>query len=165
MNKYAKIDIYLSEKNCTVIIMLKIHIVENLRTKMLVNMNILMSKDIIMNLFRKLIIINSCENIEIFFTIIIKLINQIKQTILIKHHIVVSSHTNIIITVILSDLLLNCDFLFKLNCCYVNVIIYVYIVDHVMTKIHIYNNNDVLMIISHKFQIRKVIEYKIKECY
>lgn len=50
-DQYIKIDTCLSEKDdCIIVILWEIHIVENLKIKMLVDMNILISEDIIMNL-------------------------------------------------------------------------------------------------------------------
>lgn len=41
------------------VVLQEIHIVENLKTKILINMNVLTSEDIIMNLSRRIAIINN----------------------------------------------------------------------------------------------------------
>ena len=83
--QYAKMNIYLSERSdCTAVVSQEIHIVKNLKAKLLISMNILVSEDIIMNLLRKFTIIGSCDNIEILLTIITKLTNQVNYTILVK---------------------------------------------------------------------------------
>ena len=51
---------------------------------MLVNIDVLVTEDIIMNLSWKIIVIDSCADIEVFLTIIIKFINQISKIILVK---------------------------------------------------------------------------------
>lgn len=87
LDEYTKINIYLSEKcNHTVIVSREVHIIEDLKAKMLISIDILISESIIMNLrsVRKIAVIESCDNIEVFLTIIIKLINQISQIILVK---------------------------------------------------------------------------------
>ena len=100
-DEYAKIDIYLSEKDdCTVIILQKIHIVKNFKIKMLVSMNILTSKNIIMNLLKKMTVIVSYNNIKVLFTITTKFNFQIQHTILVKQHTVVLSQSNFIVIMI-----------------------------------------------------------------
>ena len=136
-SQYIKINIYLSETNCTVIIIWKIHIVKNLKTKMFIEMNILVSEDIIMNLSYKIAVIGSCQNIEISLTIIIKSTNQINHIILFKQCTVVSSHSNLAVKIFHLDLSQNQDFLFKSNCCHVNAAVYAHIVDYIIMKIYV----------------------------
>ena len=89
--QYIKMNIYFSEKDDWIAIILqKIHIVDDFCVKILIDMNILITEKIIMNLSQKLIIISSCKNIKISLIIIIKLTNQISQIILAKQHIIVS---------------------------------------------------------------------------
>ena len=90
-DKYIKMNIYLSEINDhTVIMTQEIHIVNDFCAKMLVSIDILVIKDIIMNLFKQTAIIDSCANIKVFFIIIIKFISQIHHIIIAKEHIIIS---------------------------------------------------------------------------
>ena len=116
--QYAKMNIYFSEKDDWITIILwEIHIVNDLCAKMLIDMNILATEKIIMNLSWRLTVISSCKNVKISLIITIKLANQISQTILAKQCTVVSSWSNFAVVIIQSKLFLNCDFLFESDCC------------------------------------------------
>ena len=105
LSQYIKISIYLLSKDCTVIIEWEIHIIEDLKTKMLVNMNILVTEDIIMNLLWKIAVITSCENIKISLKITIKSTNSVSKAILVKQCTIILSQSNLTVTVIQSKLL------------------------------------------------------------
>ena len=91
-DQYTKIDIYLADLDgCTVIISWEIHIVNNLQAKILVSINVLVFKDIVMNLLWKIIIISSCADIEISLIITIKSNTQVQHTVLVKQQIIISS--------------------------------------------------------------------------
>ena len=143
----------------------KIHIIEDLKIKMLIDMNILMFKNIIMNLSKKLIIINSYQNIKISLMITTKSISQIQHTVFVKKHIIILLQSNLIIVIISSDLSLNHNFLFKFSCCQADAAVYVYIVNHVMLKVYVQNDSNLFLIISQKFCMNQVIKYKAKDCY
>ena len=128
-------------------------------------MNILVTKRIIMNLSQRLIIINSCKNIKIFLIIIIKLANQISQIILVKQYTVVLSQSNLTVMIIQLKLSLNCDFLFKSDCHQAETSVYIYIVNHAIMKVYVWNNDNVSLIISWKFCIKHIIKYKVNSCY
>ena len=53
----------------------EIHIVNDFQMKMLVDIDVLVTEDIIMNLSQKITVIDSCADIEVSFTIITKFIN------------------------------------------------------------------------------------------
>ena len=165
-DKYVKINIYLSEINsCTVIMIQEIYIVNDFCAKMLVNIDILVIEDIIMNLFKQTVIIDSCANIKVFFIIMIKFISQIHHIIIVKKCIVIFSWSNLIIVIIKLNLFYDQNFLFKSDCHQADISVYVHIVDHVMTKIHVWNNSDVFLIISQKFYINNVVKYETEDCY
>ena len=110
-------NIYLPEiDDHTVIITQEIYIVNDLYAKILVNIDILVTEDIIMNLFKQTAIINSCINIKVFFIITIKFISQIYHIIVAKECIVIFSQSNLIVVIIKSDLSYDQNFLFKSDC-------------------------------------------------
>ena len=132
---------------------------------MLINIDVLVSEEIIMNLLRKVIIVDSCKNTEIFLIIMIKSTNQINHIILTKQCTVILSQSNLAVTVFQLNLFHNHNFLFKLNCRHTNIFVYVHIVDHIMTEVYVCNNGNVFLIISHKFRMNQIVEYKVKNCY
>ena len=117
------------------------------------SIDILTSENIVMNLLRKMAVIESYDNIEMFLAIITKLINQISKIILIKCCIIISSQSNLVIMIIQLNLLHNHNFLFKLNCRHTDIFVYVHIVDYVMSKMYVHNDENVFLIISHKFRM------------
>ena len=132
---------------------------------MLVDIDVLVSEEIIMNLFRKIVVVDSCKNTEISLTIMTKLTNQINHIILTKQYTVVLLQSNLIVTVFQSDLSHNCDSLFELNCRHADISVYVYIIDYVMTEVHVYNDENVSLIILHKFRMNQVVKYEAEDCY
>lgn len=148
---YITVNIYLTNTDeYTVIITCKIHIVNNLHAKMLIDIDILVTEDIIMNLFHKVVIIESCNNIKVLLTITTKSINQINHKVLVKQQIIILSQNNLVLTVLQSDLFCNYDFLFKSNCQQTDVTVYVHIVDHAMMKVYVHNDSNISLMISQK---------------
>lgn len=75
-NWYIKIDIYLTNiDDCITVITHKTHIVNNLWVKMLIEIDVLVTKNIIINLLQKVVVIDSCVNIKISLTITTKSIS------------------------------------------------------------------------------------------
>ena len=83
---------------------------------MLVDIDVLVTEDIIMNLSQKIIVIDSCADIEVFLIITIKFINQINKIILTKQCAVILSYSNLAVAVIKLNLLDSHNFLFKSDC-------------------------------------------------
>ena len=46
-----------------------------------------------------------------------------------------------------------------------NVAVYVHIVDHIMMKIHVWNDSDISLIILQKFCMNQIVKYKAEKCY
>ena len=153
-SQYIKISIYLSGKDCTAIIEWEIHIIKNLKIKMLLNMNILTPEDITMNLFRKVIIIGSCSNVEISLKITTKFTNSVSKAILVKQCTIILPWSNLTVAVIQPELSDDHNFLFKLNCQQTDASVYAHIVDHVMMEVHIHNDSNTSLIISQKSWMR-----------
>ena len=117
-DQYIKIDIYLiNVDDHTAVITQEIYIVDDLWAKMLVDIDVLVTEDIIINLSQKITVIDSCVDIKVSFTITTKFINQISKIILVKQCAVISSHNNLVIIIIKLDLSDSHNFLFKSDCC------------------------------------------------
>ena len=90
----------------------KLHIVDNLRVKMLIKNNIIKSKEIVINVINKKARIN---NYSIIINIIARSRDEfIRRKIYIKVSIFVSSHSEIILLIKKINLSNDRDFLFKL---------------------------------------------------
>ena len=119
-NEYIRLQMYLSNKNDIIKIKKEFYIVDNLVIKALININIMKSESIILDIKKDVIIIDSYKNIQISF-IFINHRSLIRITIFNnnKTKIIISSHFNIIVFVIglkcrFFKLLNDRDFLFEL---------------------------------------------------
>ena len=119
-NEYVKLQIYLFDKNDIIKIKREFYIVDDLVVKALIDINIIKSKDIILDIKKNIIIIDLYKNIQISF-IFINHRPQTRVTIFNnnKTKIIISSHFNMIIPI--TDfkcrslkLLCDRDFLFEL---------------------------------------------------
>lgn len=67
--KYAILDLYIIEKHHEKIaithVKTKFYLINDFKTKMFINMNILKSKKVIFNFDNKIIIVSTCENMKI----------------------------------------------------------------------------------------------------
>ena len=63
VNEYVKLQMYLSNKNDIARVKKKFHIVDNLAIKTLIDIDIIKSKDMILDIKKNVIIIDLCKNI------------------------------------------------------------------------------------------------------
>ena len=119
-NEYVKLQMYLSDKNNITKIKKEFYIVDNLVVKALIDIDIMKSKDMILDIKKNVIIIDLYKNIQIFF-ISTNHRSQIRITIFNnnKTKMIISSHFNIIVSITdlkCRPLKLSCDrdFLFEL---------------------------------------------------
>ena len=120
VNEYIRLQMYLSDKNNIIKIKQEFYIVDNLAAKALIDIDIIKSKDMILDIKKDVIIIDLCKNIQILFIFInhrpltrITIFNNNKTK------TIISSHFNIIVSIIdlkyrSFKLLNNRDFLFEL---------------------------------------------------
>ena len=120
VNEYVRLQMYLSDKNDITKIEREFYIVDNLAVKALVDIDIMKSKGMILDIGKNVMIIDSCKNIQIFF-IFVNHRPQTRVTIFNnnKTKMIISSHFNMIISVIglkcrSFKLLYDRDFLFEL---------------------------------------------------
>ena len=170
VNEYIKLQIYLFNINDIVKVKREFHIVDNLAVKALIDINIMKSKSMILDIKKNVIIIELYKNIQIFFIFInhrsltrVTIFNNNKMK------ITISSHFNITISIVdlkcrsfkLSN---NRDFLFesqKLD----TLSVYIHIVDHSISKVFVKNDINYIMSLSRKVKLRVIIDYEITKCY
>ena len=99
-NEYIRLQIYLSDKNDIIKIKREFHIVDDLAVKALIDINIIKSKDMIFDIKKNVIIIDSCKDIQIFF-ISVNHHSHIKVTIFNnnKTKMIIPSHFNMIVSI------------------------------------------------------------------
>ncbi len=164
--KYTNLVIYLSDNKIrTVIIEQKIHIVKDLKTKMLVSLDILSLKKIFIMMNNTEAVIKSCNNIRVSLTVHFWLTNQVKKTILSEKTISISLRSYATVNVVKISLSKNQDLLFKSECQQKDSSIYAHIVDHTLLTVQVQNDTDMFLIILKKTWLSHVIEYEADKCY
>jgi len=111
------------------------HIVNNLKIKMLININILVLKNISIMLSSRKAIMNSYNNIKLLLIVITQLINSVQKIIMTYKNMIIQLRSYINILIVKIALSQNCDLLFKSDCHTENTAIYIYIVDHTLLTV------------------------------
>ncbi len=122
-----------NQQEVEVIITWETHLVDGLKTKMLVEMNIIRSEQIDIIILKKQIIIDICQNAVILIEVCLQS-SFIKYIIYVKFNIVISSHTKQPISVHHIRHLPEQDFLFELRDSS-NLALYVYMIDFSLSVI------------------------------
>ncbi len=75
------------------------HIINNLKIKMLVDINILVLENIFIMLLNRKAIVNSCDDIELLLTVITQSINSVQKIIMTHKNMIIQlrSYTNMLI--------------------------------------------------------------------
>ncbi len=174
---YVMLDLYLNEvthdKKIRDHIRRKFHIVNDLKCKLLMKLDIMISKEMIINLKNKSLIILICENMIVFIKINLKSNSRIKRVVHSKELVIVSSNFVISILTYMREKKLssNKDFLFKSNHDVVTIFLddmndlYTHVCDYNLVFVHVRNNLSKSMIISSRTRLELLIEYEKKECF
>ena len=99
-DEYIILIIYLSDNNDQLAIIIKeMHIINNLKIKILVDINILILKNISIMLLSRKAIVNSYNNIELSLTVTTQLINLVQKIIMTHKNTIIQlrSHINVLI--------------------------------------------------------------------
>ncbi len=99
-DKYIILIIYLPDNNNQLVIIIKeMHIVNNLKVKILIDINILVLENISIMLSSRKAIVNSCDDIELSLTVITQLINSVWKVIMTHKNTIIQlrSHINVLI--------------------------------------------------------------------
>ena len=104
--EYMNLAIYLSDnKTRTAVIEQEVHIVKDLKVKMLVGLDILSPEKIFIMMNNTEAVIRSCNNIRVPLTVHSQLANQVKKTILSEKTISISSRSYATVNVVKTSLL------------------------------------------------------------
>ncbi len=77
------------------------HIINNLKIKMLIDIDILILENISIMFLSRKAIVSSCDNIELSLTVITQLINSVQKTIMTYKNMIIQlrSYTNVLIII------------------------------------------------------------------
>ena len=118
-NDYLIMNLYIKEKienkNVVTYLRQEVHVMNNLKIKLLFNMNVIIFERMIINLNFKKFTINNCKNLKINIKITFKNNTWIQRTFKIERKIVVETNIIIKIFITFDEFLSNRDYLFKLK--------------------------------------------------
>lgn len=173
--KYVFIDLYLSDTVEDKLAMTHFtrdaHIVNNLKAKLLLSMNIMSSERIFIDIANRLIIVNSCQNLRIELSVTSRANDRIRRVIHFKNRIVIKSRALVQISIRSANLSNERDFCFELEYndntkeLQQHDAIYAHIVDCNMSFVHVRNDSDNSLIISRHTRLRTVVEVEDESCY
>ena len=167
-SEYVRFSMYLPESKDTALITREVHIVNDLSVNVLLGMDILKSEDIVLDLPRDVLIIGSCNSLEMSISTCIKL-TRIDTAIVSKTRKVIAPHIDMKVFVQtrrkpLRQLSADRDFIFEpaqhgsLSVC-------AHIVDHIMSDILVRNDTDHPVILPRRTRLGKVVKYEAQGCY
>ena len=136
--------------------------VKNLKTKLLLRINIIDFKRIIVDANRRKLIIKSCRNLKTKLKIKSKNNIRIKRIIKIERSFVIVAYFVLKILIIVQDeILFNKDYLFE------SILFdaYFYVVNKKMFFVYIYNDRFVLFRILQYVTLKRLLEFKKQSYY
>ena len=173
-SNYIKLKLWISEQNFNdstmTFIIREIHIVDELRANMFIDMNIQISEKMIINIFRKTLIVVSCFEFFAFIEIISqkKRIDRIvrnRQQLSLSFFFVINVSMQIRDNATLS---IDRDYMFHLKASFdfdSKNDVFIYIVDVNINMIQIRNATHKTIIIFRHVKLKRVMNYEKKDCY
>jgi hypothetical protein len=163
ISKYIIVSIYLAEKSAQEkfireIIRREVHLMNDLKINMLIENDILDSERIFIDDVNSKIIIVSCQNMIISIEIRTFSKEMINKTLHVRSFTIISSRSMTIIFIHQTSLSTNRNFLFKSQNLNLDVFLYAYTVDSIITAIMIKNESEKFIKISRNERPESLIE-------
>ena len=166
-NEYYLINLYIpniiKEKPSLVYLRREVYIINDLKAKILIKVNILGSEYILINIGEKKLLIRSCDNL--IAKIKIKAKDNMKVYYYIRNQkkvvLLLNTVTRLSVELRTFTPLPDRDYLFKLS--YLEA--YAYIVDANIPFIYVKNNTDSAIIISRYIDLETLVEYNVEYYY
>lgn len=163
-SEFARISIYLPDTKGTTLITRKVHIVDNLSANILIKIDIIKPEGMILDFQYDLIIVDSCNNLQVPISTRTRQSNQVNTAIFSVSRKVVLPHTDIRIPIKarrkpLRNLLTDRDFIFEPEQ-YNSLSVYAHVVDNTISEILVRNDLDQTIVLPKRTKLDKVIEYK-----
>jgi hypothetical protein len=171
--EYVHLKVFILESKRIAKLNRQAHVVDNLRAKFLMNMNILEPKEIILNFRRRKMTLSSCENLKVDIRITSKSITlnitSVNQIILTERLVSIFAKFVVTVSIKMKSTLSDRDFLFQSICRDLNLDqsdeIMTYIVSVNVVAVQVCNFIDESVIISRRARLDRIIEYEEHECY
>ena len=162
------VDINVVDEFIIVVISIEVHLINDLKINMFVDVNVLKFQKMILNFEHNIFVINNCD-----VTIIIDFVNRVKFYIkrIIRNRkifvVLFDQLTEISIT-FRDDLSKNKDFLFESQCStYLNQNddVFAHIVDSNFFFVQIHNITNLSMLLKRRARLKFVMKYNQQKCY
>ncbi len=168
--EYVHLKLFISEFTEIVKLSRQTHVVNNLRVKFLMKMNILRSEKIILNIFRREMMLSLCENLKVFIRVTSKVETKVNRIIFVERLVIISTKSIATISTRMRDKpLLDRDYL----CQSISRELNLKTTDDVMTHIvrinlaavQVCNVTNKSVIILRKARLERLMNYEKHECY
>jgi hypothetical protein len=169
--EYVHLKLFISEFKNIAKLSRQAHVVDNLRAKFLMNMNILEFEEIILDISRRKMIFSLCENTKVNIRITSKLESlEMNRIVLIEKLIFISSKFIVSIFIKMKDKnLSNRNYFFQLVARELNLESFDEVMIHIMNAnivaMQICNSTEKSVVISRRARLNHIIEYEKHECY
>jgi hypothetical protein len=169
--EYVHLKLFISEFKNIVKLSRQAHVVDNLRAKFFMSMNILRFEEIILDISRRKMIFSLCENTEVNIRITSKFeSSEMNRIVLIEKLIFILSKCIISILIKMKDKNLSeRDYFFQLVVRELNLESFDEIMTHIMSAniiaVQVCNSTEKSVIISRRARLDRIIEYEEHECY
>ena len=163
--EYTIIPIYIpdSDSNKIALIRRKIHIVNNLSAKTLIDIDIIKSEEIVLDIDRDFATIESYNSLQISMSIMAK--GPRTDTVIIsKARFAIPAHSLLTIPIKQVDLPPDRDLIFESEQLD-TLTLSAHLVDHTLSQVLIRNDTDLPITLSRHTRLSKVLEYKTEKCY
>ena len=173
--KYITFNLYIEEhdvvnQSAIAHIQQKTHIVNNLRVKILIDSDVISSKNMIINMLTKKLFIESCE--IIFLLICTSFKTHVNRTVKAQYVVIISAYSVIAISFKINDTKLSHkrDYSFRLNATYVvNLKHEEEIMTHILNVniiiVHVRNATDKSITLFKHTKLKHIIDFDEKDCY
>jgi len=136
--------------------------VKNLKTKLLLKINIIDFKLIIVNANKRKLIIKSCRNLKTKLKIKSKNDIRMKRVVEIERSFIIIVHFIFEILIVVRDkILFNKDYFFESILFHA----YFYVANREMSFVYVCNNRFVSLRISQHAMLERLLEFKKQDCY
>ena len=163
-NEFAQLDLYL-QGNPIALIHRDVHIVDGLKAKLLIEMEIIGPERIILDIPQRVAIIRSCKDTRIPITVTTRTSQRVKQAIKTNNDITIPPHSHMMIPVQQPDLPNDRDLLFEPVNHSDGIAVYAHIVDCHLSAVQVRNDSESPITIRRDSPLGTVGEYEVDGCF
>ena len=163
-NKFARLDLYL-QGNPIALIHRDVHVVDGLKAKLLIGMDIIGPERIILDIPQRVAIIRSCKDTRVPITVSPRTSQRVKQPIKTSSDNTIPPHSHMIIPVQRPDLPNDRDLLFEPFDHSNGIAVYAHIVNCHLSAVQVRNDSESPITIRKDSPLGIVGEYEVDGCF